>query len=151
MRRQHGHDLAGQYVSGLTKKVEGVAANEPDVYYPNGCKHNYSRVIPADEIQGAVAANWSKQLGASKAYILDDTQLYGHGIAVFYQSTAQKIGLQVVGGPEGIDPQGVGLSRAGAEDPRHRAPTSSSRASSRPTTRASCGRTCATRSVPTSG
>ena len=90
---------------GLTKKVEGVAANEPDVYYPNGCKRNYTRVIPTDEIQGAVAANWSKQLGATKAYILDDTQLYGHGIAVFYQSTAQKIGLQVVGGPEGIDPQ----------------------------------------------
>jgi branched-chain amino acid transport system substrate-binding protein len=90
---------------GLTKKVEGVAANEPDVYYPNGCKRNYTRVIPSDELQGAVAANWSKQLGATKAYILDDTQLYGHGIAVFYQSTAQKIGLQVVGGPEGIDPQ----------------------------------------------
>jgi branched-chain amino acid transport system substrate-binding protein len=90
---------------GLTKKVEGVAANEPDVYYPNGCKRNYSRVIPTDEIQGTVAANWSKQLGATKAYVLDDTQLYGHGIAVVYQQTAQKIGLQVVGGPEGIDPQ----------------------------------------------
>jgi branched-chain amino acid transport system substrate-binding protein len=62
-------------------------------------------VIPTDEIQGSVAANWSKQLGATKAYILDDTQLYGHGIAVFYNTTAQKIGLQVVGGPEGIDPQ----------------------------------------------
>jgi branched-chain amino acid transport system substrate-binding protein len=90
---------------GLTKKVEGVAPNEPDVYYPNGCKRNYTRVIPTDEIQGAVAANWSKQLGATKAYVLDDTQLYGHGIASFYASTAQRIGLQVVGGPEGIDPQ----------------------------------------------
>ena len=89
---------------GLTKKVEGVAANEPDVFYPN-CKRNYTRVIPSDELQGAAAAGWSKQIGATKAYVLDDTQLYGHGIAVFYQSTAQKIGLQVVGGPEGIDPQ----------------------------------------------
>src|SRR5439155_16075861 len=25
---------------GLTKKIEGVVANEPDVYYPNGCKRN---------------------------------------------------------------------------------------------------------------
>lgn len=90
---------------GLTKKVEGVAANEPDVYYPNGCKRNYTRVIPSDELQGSVAATWSKQVGATKAYILDDTQLYGHGIAVFFQQTAQKNGLQVVGGPEGIDPQ----------------------------------------------
>ena len=89
---------------GLTKKVEGVAPNEPDVFYPN-CKRNDTRVIPSDELQGAAAAAWSKQIGATKAYVLDDTQLYGHGIAVFYQSTAQKIGLQVGGGPEGIDPQ----------------------------------------------
>ena len=89
---------------GLTKKVEGVEANEPDTYYP-GCKRNYTRVVPSDELQGAAAAKWSKDLGATKAYILDDTELYGHGIAVFYDQTARKIGLQVVGGPEGIDPK----------------------------------------------
>ena len=90
---------------GLTKKIEGaVEANEPDVYYPN-CKRNYTRVVPSDEIQGAAGANWSKQLGATKVYVLDDTQLYGHGIAVVYANTAPKVGLQVVGGPEGIDPQ----------------------------------------------
>jgi branched-chain amino acid transport system substrate-binding protein len=88
---------------GLTKKVEGaVESNEPDVYY-EGCKRNYTRVVPSDEIQGAAAANWSKQLGATKVYVLDDTQLYGHGIAVVYAQTAAKVGLQVVGGPEGID------------------------------------------------
>lgn len=88
---------------GLTKKIEGaVEANEPDVYY-EGCKRNYTRVVPSDEIQGAAAANWSKQLGATKVYVLDDTQLYGHGIAVVYANTAPKVGMQVVGGPEGID------------------------------------------------
>jgi branched-chain amino acid transport system substrate-binding protein len=88
---------------GLTKKIEGaVEANEPDVYY-EGCKRNYTRVVPSDEIQGATAAKWSKDLGATKAYILDDTELYGHGIAVVYANTAPKVGLQVVGGPEGID------------------------------------------------
>jgi branched-chain amino acid transport system substrate-binding protein len=89
---------------GLTKKVEGIEPNEPDTYYP-GCKRNYTRVVPSDELQGAVAAQWSKNLGATKAYILDDTELYGHGIAVFFEQTARKIGLQVVGGPEGIDPK----------------------------------------------
>jgi branched-chain amino acid transport system substrate-binding protein len=90
---------------GLTKSISGaVEANEPDVYYPN-CKRNYTRVVPTDEIQGAAAANWSKELGATKVYVLDDTQLYGHGIAVVYAATAPKVGLQVVGGPEGIDPQ----------------------------------------------
>ncbi len=87
---------------GLTKKVEGVEANEPDVYYPNGIR-NYFRDVAADDIQGAVGAGWAKQLGAKKAYILDDTELYGHGIAVVFANTAQKIGLEVAGGPEGVD------------------------------------------------
>jgi branched-chain amino acid transport system substrate-binding protein len=88
---------------GLTKKVEGaVEANEPDVYY-DGCKRNYTRVVPSDEIQGAAAANWAKQLGATKAYVLDDTELYGHGLGLVFANTAPKVGLQLVGGPEGID------------------------------------------------
>jgi branched-chain amino acid transport system substrate-binding protein len=88
---------------GLTKKIEGaVEANEPDVYY-TGCKRNYTRVVPTDEIQGAAAANWAKQLGATKAYVLDDTELYGHGLGVVFAATAPKVGLQLVGGPEGID------------------------------------------------
>jgi branched-chain amino acid transport system substrate-binding protein len=88
---------------GLTKKIEGaVEPNEPDVYY-TGCKRNYTRVVPSDEIQGAAAAAWSKTLGATKAYILDDTELYGHGLAVVYANSAPKAGLTVVGGPEGID------------------------------------------------
>jgi branched-chain amino acid transport system substrate-binding protein len=86
---------------GLTKPGKGEP-NEPDIYYPNGVR-NYSRVVPADDLQGAVAANWSKQLGATKVYILDDTELYGHGIALVFAETATKVGLGVVGGPEGID------------------------------------------------
>jgi len=86
---------------GLSKPGKGEP-NEPDIYYPTG-KRNYSRVVPADDLQGAVAANWSKQIGATKVYILDDTELYGHGIAVVFNETAQKIGLNIVGGPEGID------------------------------------------------
>jgi branched-chain amino acid transport system substrate-binding protein len=86
---------------GLTKPGKGEP-NEPDIYYPNGVR-NYSRVVPADDLQGAVGANWAKSVGATKAYILDDTELYGHGIAVVFADTANKIGLGVAGGPEGID------------------------------------------------
>lgn len=86
---------------GLTKPGTGEA-NEPDVYYPNGVR-NYSRVVPADDLQGAVGASWASQLGATRVYVLDDTELYGHGIAVVFTNTAQGIGLTVVGGPEGID------------------------------------------------
>jgi branched-chain amino acid transport system substrate-binding protein len=87
---------------GLTKNVPGVEQGEPNTYYP-GCKHNYTRVVPADDLQGAAAANWAKKLGAQKVYVLDDTQLYGHGIATVFTDTAKKIGLNVLGGPEGID------------------------------------------------
>ena len=87
---------------GLTKKVEGVEENEPDVYYPNGIR-NYFRDVAADDIQGAVGAGWAKDLGVKKVYILDDTELYGHGIATVFANTANKIGLEVAGGPEGVD------------------------------------------------
>lgn len=85
---------------GLTKPGTGEA-NEPNVYYPNG-KRNFTRVVPADDLQGVVAANWTKSLGAQKVYILDDQELYGKGIADVYEKTAEEIGLEVVG-REGIN------------------------------------------------
>ena len=86
---------------GLTKPGSG-AAGEPDVYYPTGVR-NYARVVPTDDVQGAVGAAWAKQLGAHNVYVLDDTELYGHGIALVFAKTATAIGLDVVGGPDGID------------------------------------------------
>jgi branched-chain amino acid transport system substrate-binding protein len=88
---------------GLTKEGKGEP-NEPDVYYPTG-KRTYARVVPTDDIQGAAAANWAKQLGVSRVFIVHDTELYGHGIALIVAETAERIGLAVVGGPEGIDPK----------------------------------------------
>jgi branched-chain amino acid transport system substrate-binding protein len=85
---------------GLTKPGKGEK-KEPDTYYPNG-KRNYTRVVPADDLQGVVAANWTKSLGAKKVYILDDQELYGKGIADVYDKTAKSIGLQVLG-HEGIN------------------------------------------------
>src|SRR5439155_361766 len=85
---------------GLTKK-RGAAPGEPDIYRPGGFV-NYFRPIPADDIQGAVAAKWAKRLGAKKVYILNDQELYGKGIADVFEATAKKIGLPVVAN-EGID------------------------------------------------
>jgi len=90
---------------GLTKQLAaGTESVEPGIYYPS-CSRNFTRVIPTDEIQGAVAAQWSNDLVATRVYLLDDTGLYGHGIATFYRMTADHIGLGVVAGPEGIDPR----------------------------------------------
>ncbi|MBI3976673.1 MAG: branched-chain amino acid ABC transporter substrate-binding protein [Chloroflexi bacterium] len=74
---------------------------EPEKYYPSG-KRNYCRVCPADDLQGAVAADWAKELGAKKIYILDDTELYGKGIADIFEKQAKAIGVTIAG-HESID------------------------------------------------
>jgi branched-chain amino acid transport system substrate-binding protein len=85
---------------GLTKK-RGAAPGEPGIYRPTGLV-NYFRPVPADDIQGAVAAKWAKRLGAKKVYVLNDQELYGKGIADVFETTAKAIGLPVVAN-EGID------------------------------------------------
>jgi len=86
--------------TGLTKPGKGEAG-EPDKYYPNG-KRNYTRVVTADDVQGAAAANWAQQLGVKSVYILDDQQVYGKGVADVFETTAKSIGLTILG-HEGID------------------------------------------------
>jgi branched-chain amino acid transport system substrate-binding protein len=91
---------------GLTVAVEGVTEpGEPDIYYPAGYR-NYARVITTDDKQGAAGAEWAKRQGATKVYVLDDTQVYGKGLARAFALHAGKIGLQVLsanGTSEGFD------------------------------------------------
>lgn len=87
---------------GLTK-ADKDEAGVTDSYYPTGTR-SYARVVAADDIQGKVAANFVKSLGATTVYILDDQQLYGKGVADVFEATAAEIGLTVVG-HEGIDPK----------------------------------------------
>jgi len=81
---------------GLTKPGKGEA-DEPGKYYPNGCQHNYYRVVPADDLQGDVGAGWAKDLGATKVYVIDDTEIYGKGIADVFEASAKTDGLTVLG------------------------------------------------------
>lgn len=92
---------ANTYV-GLTKSIPPISsANEPGTYYPTG-KRNYFRVVPNDKIQGNANANWAKELGAKKIFIVHDTQLYGKGLADGFRLKAKELGLQEVG-YEGAD------------------------------------------------
>lgn len=88
---------------GLTKPGKGEPG-EPDKFYPS-CPRNYTRVVPADDLQGVAGANWAKDLGVKRVYVLDDTELYGRGLATVFAESAKRVGLEVVGGPEGIDPK----------------------------------------------
>jgi len=85
---------------GLTKPGKGEAG-EPEKYYPNS-KRNYARVVPADDLQGAAAANWAKDLGVKSVYILHDTETYGKGIADVFRAKAKENGFEEKG-YEGID------------------------------------------------
>jgi branched-chain amino acid transport system substrate-binding protein len=84
----------------LTKPGKGDPG-EPEVYYPMGVR-NYSRVVPADDLQGAVGASFAQRLGARSVFVIDDTQLYGKGIADVFAATAQRLGMTVAG-RDGID------------------------------------------------
>jgi len=87
---------------GLTKPGVGEA-NEPMIYRPSG-KITYYRVVPADDIQGLVAAQWAKELGCTRVYVLHDRELYGKGIATMFQESSGPLGLEIVG-VDGIDPK----------------------------------------------
>jgi len=87
---------------GLTKVGTGEP-NEPRVYRPSG-EITFFRVVPADDIQGAVAARWAKELGAQRVFIIHDREVYGKGIATVFKKASESIGLQVLGF-EGIDPK----------------------------------------------
>ncbi len=86
--------------TGLTKPGLGEA-NEPMVYRPSG-KVTYFRVVPADDIQGLAAARWAKQMGVASAFVLDDREVYGKGVALSFRSHAEGLGIRILG-TEGID------------------------------------------------
>jgi branched-chain amino acid transport system substrate-binding protein len=82
---------------GLTKGGPGTEAGEPDKYFPTGSR-NYARVVASDDNQGRIGAAFMKDdLGVTKVYVLDDRELYGKGVADAFESSANDIGLEVVG------------------------------------------------------
>src|ERR687898_669741 len=81
---------------GLTEGGPGTEAGEPDNYYPTGIK-NYARVVWNDQFQGAANAQYAKELGLKKIFILNDGETYGLGIATLFSDYAKKLGIQILG------------------------------------------------------
>jgi branched-chain amino acid transport system substrate-binding protein len=86
---------------GLTKPDFGPG--EPEKYRPTGRK-NYVRTVPTDDLQGSYAAEWAKEMGVTTAYVLDDGELYGKGIADIFEDTCKRIAIKVLG-HQSIDPK----------------------------------------------
>ncbi|MGH2843885.1 MAG: branched-chain amino acid ABC transporter substrate-binding protein [Solirubrobacteraceae bacterium] len=86
---------ANTYV-GLTASLKGVTVpGEPGKYFPTG-KRNYTRIVPADNVQGASDLLALQQAGCKRLAIFDDTQAYGAGLAAVLKATAKLYGIQVV-------------------------------------------------------
>jgi branched-chain amino acid transport system substrate-binding protein len=88
---------------GLTSDEPGADEGEPEKYYPTGNRH-YTRIVPKDTVQGAALASLMKDDGCQNAYILNDKEVYGAGLARNIENSAKEIGLEVLGN-EGIDPK----------------------------------------------
>jgi branched-chain amino acid transport system substrate-binding protein len=86
---------ANTYV-GLTHSGPGTVAGEPEKYYPTGTR-NYIRMVAADDFQGAADAQFMKDQGAKKVFILNDKEAYGLGVATDTKNSATKLGLTVAG------------------------------------------------------
>lgn len=67
-----------------------------DTYRPTG-KVTYFRIATLDKFQGAALADFSaKTKGYKKAYVIDDTETYGVGIATSFINEWKKLGLTVI-------------------------------------------------------
>jgi branched-chain amino acid transport system substrate-binding protein len=80
---------------GLTKPGKGDP-DEPDIYRPTG-KITFFRVVPPDDLQGPLGARWAHELGVKKVYVIDDSEVYGKGIATLFASECKKLGIEVLG------------------------------------------------------
>jgi branched-chain amino acid transport system substrate-binding protein len=79
---------------GLTKKWD---TGEPEKYFPTGVR-NYARVITTDDYQGQGAAAFAAaDLKVKKAFVLNDNQTYGLGVAKAFAESAKKLGIEIVG------------------------------------------------------
>ena len=78
---------------GLTKS--GFAAGEPAVYYPTG-QRTFFRLATPDDMQGAAAAFWAKDLGLERIYIITGENAYSQGLNRSFQRAAQDVGLTIV-------------------------------------------------------
>ncbi len=91
----------GNTAVGITSDDPGAEPGEPDKYYPTG-ERTYARVLPKDTFQGAALTALAKDEGCSSAFILNDQEVYGAGLAKNVELSAKDAGLEIKGN-EGID------------------------------------------------
>jgi branched-chain amino acid transport system substrate-binding protein len=91
----------GNTAVGLTTDDPGASPGEPDKYYPTG-ERTYVRIIPKDTYQGAALVALAKEKGCASAFILNDQEVFGAGLAENIQNSAKEQGLEIKGN-DGFD------------------------------------------------
>jgi len=98
--------IIGHYNSGvqIPSSEEYHAANlaniSPANSNPKVTDRGYlevSRVCGRDNVQGAVGAQFAKNKGLKKAWVVHDKTAYGQGIAEYFNKTCKELGIQVGG------------------------------------------------------
>jgi branched-chain amino acid transport system substrate-binding protein len=103
----------GNTAVGITSDDPGASPGEPDKYYPTG-ERTYARILPKDTYQGAALAALAKEEGCGSAYILNDKEVYGAGLASNVELSAEKVGLEIKGN-EGMDKNAPNYRSLGAK------------------------------------
>jgi branched-chain amino acid transport system substrate-binding protein len=103
----------GNTAVGITSDDPGAEPGEPDKYYPTG-QRTYARILPKDTYQGAALAALAKEEGCESAYILNDKEVYGAGLASNVELAAKEAGLDIKGN-EGIDKNAPNYRSLGAK------------------------------------
>jgi branched-chain amino acid transport system substrate-binding protein len=103
----------GNTAVGITSDEPGAEEGEPDKYYPTG-KRNYARLLPKDTVQGAALVAVMKEEGCKAAYVLNDKEVYGSGLASNVELAAKEQGLTIEGN-EGIDKNAANYRALGSK------------------------------------
>jgi branched-chain amino acid transport system substrate-binding protein len=93
----------GEHVSRSDDQRPRARVRRAGQLLPDG-KRNYARVVWNDQFQGAADAQFAKDQGFKKVYVLTDKETYGLGIATLFGTYAGKLGIATVpGSPQAWD------------------------------------------------
>jgi branched-chain amino acid transport system substrate-binding protein len=81
---------------GLTTNEPGAQPGEPDKYYVTG-ERTFIRIAPRDSTQGAALVALMQREGCKAAYVLNDKEVFGGGLARNVDLAAKRRGLKLLG------------------------------------------------------
>ena len=81
---------------GLTRSGPGADRGEPAKYYPTGMR-TYARVVPNDRVQAAAIVRLLAAERVRRAYVVDDGEIYGAGVATLVRRGLKARGIRLAG------------------------------------------------------